>query len=242
MTYFTKLLGAASAVAITCTAMAAQAETLFWSTQAKPVEEAQAMREQVLAGFQDKVDYQPNDSGPWLTRLQAELEAGSGSIGVLGALHGDFSAMDPENLMDLDDLGVMSASDTFNDLAKLGTDGMQYIPWMQASYIMAANKDALQYLPEGADIDALTYDQLIAWAANAHEAAGRAQVRLPRRPQRAEAPLLPGLPLPVLHRWRRAHLCLARSRDRMDQVQRTVGAHKPRLDELLFHAGTAFVR
>lgn len=183
MTYFTKLLGAASAVALSCAAVAAQAETLFWSTQAKPVEEAQAMREQVLSAFDGGVDYQPNDGGPWLTRLQAELQAGSGSIGVLGALHGDFSAMDPADLVDLSDLGVTSASDTFNTLAQLGTDSLQYIPWMQASYIMAANKDALQYLPEGADINALTYDQLIAWAANAHEAAGEPKFGFPAGPK-----------------------------------------------------------
>lgn len=183
MTYFSKMLSAASCVAVTCTAFAAQAETLFWSTQAKPVEEAQAMRQQVLAGFDGKVDYQPNDSGPWLTRLLAEVQAGSGSIGALGALHGDFSAMDPNNLVDLSDLGVMSASGTFNNLAKLGTDSMQYIPWMQASYIMAANKEALQYLPEGADINALTYDQLIAWTANVHEAAGEPKFGFPAGPK-----------------------------------------------------------
>jgi multiple sugar transport system substrate-binding protein len=34
---------------------------------------------------------------------------------------------------------------------------------MQATYIRAANKDALQYLPEGADINALTWDQLGEW-------------------------------------------------------------------------------
>lgn len=162
-------------------ASAASAEVLFWSTQAKPVEEAQAMREQVLAG-QD-VDYQPNDSGPWITRLNAELEAGTGTIGVLGALHGDFSAMDPANLVDLSDMGVKSGSDTFNELAMLGTDSMQYIPWMQASYIMAANKEALQYLPEGADINALTYDQLIAWAANVHEATGEPKFGFPAGPK-----------------------------------------------------------
>jgi hypothetical protein len=32
------------------------AEPLFWSTQAKPVEESQAMRDQVLAGFEGGVD------------------------------------------------------------------------------------------------------------------------------------------------------------------------------------------
>lgn len=183
MTLFSKMLGAASGIAIACTALAAQAETLFWSTQAKPVEEAQAMREEVLGAFDGGVDYQPNDGGPWLTRLKAELQAGSGSIGVLGALHGDFSAMNPDDLVDLSDMGVMSASGTFNDLAKLGTDSMQYVPWMQASYIMAANKEALQYLPEGADIDALTYDQLIAWAANVHEGVGEPKFGFPAGPK-----------------------------------------------------------
>jgi multiple sugar transport system substrate-binding protein len=182
MTLLSKFAGAASGIAIACTAGAAQADVLFWSTQAKPVEEAQAMRQQVLAGFADSVDYQPNDAGPWITRLNAELQANSGSIGVLGALHGDFSAMDPDNLVDLDELGVSAASATFNSLAMLGTDQMQYIPWMQASYIMAANREALQYLPEGADINALTYDQLIEWAANVHEATGEAKFGFPAGP------------------------------------------------------------
>lgn len=183
MKYKLNLVTALSGLALMVSGATAQADVLFWSTQAKPIEEAQAMREQVLSGYDGAVDYQPNDGGPWLTRLKAELEAGSGSIDVLGALHGDYSAMNPDDLVDLDDLGVMSASDTFNSLSKLGTDGMQYIPWMQASYIMAANKEALQYLPEGANIDALTYDQLIEWAANAHEAAGEPKFGFPAGPK-----------------------------------------------------------
>lgn len=177
-----KLACAVSGLAMLATAGAAQADVLFWSTQAKPVEESQAMREQVLAGFAESVDYQPNDAGPWITRLNAEIAAGSGSIGLLGALHGDFSAMDPDNLVDLDDLGVTSDSDTFNNLAMLGTDSMQYIPWMQASYVMAANREALPHLPEGADINALTYDQLIEWAANVHEATGQPRFGFPAGP------------------------------------------------------------
>jgi multiple sugar transport system substrate-binding protein len=35
-------------------------------------------------------------------------------------------------------------------LGKFGTSEQKFIPWMQASYVMAANKKALQYLPEGA--------------------------------------------------------------------------------------------
>jgi multiple sugar transport system substrate-binding protein len=89
------LAGAAPGIAIACTAIAAQAEVLFWSTQAKPVEEAQALREQVLSSFAAGVYYQPKDGGPRITRRKTELQANSGAIGVLGALHGDFSAMNP---------------------------------------------------------------------------------------------------------------------------------------------------
>lgn len=45
MSFKFKLAGLTSGVAIMMSAVAAQAEVLFWSTQAKPVEEAQAMRE-----------------------------------------------------------------------------------------------------------------------------------------------------------------------------------------------------
>ena len=106
MSLRSKLVGLASGLIVAFSASFVQAEVLFWSTQAKPVEEAQAMREQVLSGFSGSVVYQPNDGGPWLTRLQAELRAGSGSISLLGALHGDFSAMNPDDLVDLNGLGV----------------------------------------------------------------------------------------------------------------------------------------
>ena len=183
MSVFSRFLGAAVGAALLCTSLTAKAEVLFWSTQAKPVQEAQAMREQVLSGFDGKVDYQPNDGGPWLTRLQAELQAGSGSIGVLGGLHGDFSAMDPDDLVDLSGLGVKSASDTFNDLSMLGTRQMQYVPWMQASYIFAANRKALEHLPAGANVDALSYDELIKWAGNVEAATGEKKFGFPAGPK-----------------------------------------------------------
>ncbi len=66
------------------------------------------------------------------------------------------------------------------DLGKFGTAEQKYLPWMQATYVMAANKKALQYLPDGADIEALTYDQLIAWCKAIAEATGGAEMRLSR--------------------------------------------------------------
>jgi len=45
--------------------LASAEDLLFWSKQGKPVEEAQAMRDKVLSGFDSPVDFQPNDGGPW---------------------------------------------------------------------------------------------------------------------------------------------------------------------------------
>lgn len=162
----------------------ASAQVLFWSTQAKPVQETQAMREQVLKGFDGQVDYQPQDGGPWLTRIQAEAQSGKGSIGVLGGLHGDFTSVE-NDLIDLSsiDLGGVKVNETFKKLGMLGTNEQKYLPWMQATYIMAANKKALEYLPEGADINALTYDQLIAWAKNLAEKTGSPKFGLPAGPK-----------------------------------------------------------
>ena len=85
------------ALAVAATMMgsgAAQAEdVLFWSKQAAPPEEAQAMRDKVLSGFEGEADFQGSDPGPWLTRIQAEIAAESGKIGVLGALHGDYTSI-----------------------------------------------------------------------------------------------------------------------------------------------------
>lgn len=162
----------------------AQAEgLLFWSTQAKPVEETQKMRDDVLAGFDQPVDYQASDEGPWITRIQAETQAGSGSIAVLGGLHGDFTSVE-DALADVStDLGAANVVPAYADLGKLGTDGQKYVPWMQATYMMAANKQALEYLPEGADLNELTYDQLIEWAKNMAEQTGGPKFGLPAGPK-----------------------------------------------------------
>ena len=188
MTRYQSVLKTATAAFILSTAAsslpAAADSLLFWSTQARPVEESQAMREQVLSGFGSEVDYQPQDPGPYITRIQAELEAGEGTIDVLGGLHGDFASVG-DGLADLSDvdLGGAKISDTFMEVATLGSGGQKYIPWMQATYVMAANKKALEYLPEGADVNALTYDQLIAWAAAMGEATGSPKFGIPAGPK-----------------------------------------------------------
>ncbi|MEM7314512.1 MAG: hypothetical protein AAF497_15300 [Planctomycetota bacterium] len=124
------LLASAAAFVITTGASApiVADELLFWSTQARPVEEAQAMRDDVLAGFGSEVDYQPQDTGPYLTRLEAEFQSGTGTIGLIGGLHGDISGLGNENLVDLSEVDVsgLGISETLLDLGSLGSEFRGY--------------------------------------------------------------------------------------------------------------------
>jgi multiple sugar transport system substrate-binding protein len=168
--------------AMGASAAAAQEPLLFWSSQATPVTEAQAMRDIVLPGFGSPVDFQPQDPGAFMTRIQAEIAAGSGQIAVIGGLHGEFASF-PDGLADLGDVLKGAGEVAYADLGKLGTGEQKYVPWMQATYIMAANKQALQYLPGGADLNTLTYDQLIAWAKALAEQTGSPKFGLPAGPK-----------------------------------------------------------
>lgn len=176
---------AGAALALSVAAGGAQAQqVLFWSTQARPVEETQKMRDEVLKGFEGAVDYQVAEDGPWLTRLQAELQAGSGTIGLLGGLHGDFSTVGA-NLVDLSavDVGGVKVNEAYKKLGMLGTGEQKYMPWMQATYLMAANKQALQYLPAGTDLNTITYDQLIEWSKTIAEKTGSPKFGFPAGPK-----------------------------------------------------------
>jgi multiple sugar transport system substrate-binding protein len=189
-------LRAALLAAAAAFAAPAAAQPLFWSTQAQPIEETQAMREQVLAGFEGGVDYQASDPAPWLTRVQAELQAGSGTIAVLGALHGDFAAM-PDGLADLSDIDAAGVLPALMELGTLETGEQKYIPWMQATYVMAANRKALEHLPDGYDINALTYDQLVEWMGVLAEATGGPKFGFPAGPEGLKHRFLQGYLLPA---------------------------------------------
>jgi multiple sugar transport system substrate-binding protein len=164
-------------------ARAADPTILFWSTQGTAVAEAQAIRDVVLKDYGKPVTFSPQDPGPYMTRIQAELKAGSGSITLVGGLHGDLASF-PDSLLDVKD-----AVDTglfpkgFINLAYLGTGNQKYVPWMQATYLMVANKQALQYLPKGADINAITYDQLAAWGKAMKAATGQPKLGFPAGPK-----------------------------------------------------------
>lgn len=162
---------------------------VFLSTQLKPVEEAEKMRKSILANFTAaKVEFVADDEGPFQDRIIAEQKAGKVTVGVIGALHGTFPVLLEANALEdltplVEKLKDRPIVKEFLTLGKLGTDKQYYIPWMQATYVLAVNKKALQYLPQGADVNALTYKQLAEWGANIHKATGQKRLGIPAGPK-----------------------------------------------------------
>ena len=231
------LLGAGAVVALS--ASAAQADVLFWSTQAKPVEETQAMRDQVLSGAGQVVDYQANDGGPFLTRLQAELQAGTGTIGAAGRaarrFRGDGCGRSGGHVRDWTRLASTPLSLNWASLAPTRSTTC---PGCRPPTSWRPTSKALEYLPEGADINALTYDQLIAWAANVQEATGEAKFGFPAGPDGLKHRFFQGYLYPS---YTNGVVRTFKSDDAVaawEEVPRTVEPHQPRLDQLLVHAGT----
>ncbi len=168
---------------------AAEGPLVFFSTQFKPVEEAEKMRQVILKDAPVKVDFIPEDAGPFNDRLIAEQKAGRVTVSLVGGLHGDFAPFVQANQMEDLSAQVTKLADRgfpgpFVELSRMGTkDKNYYVPWMQATYVLAVNKKALQYLPQGADVNALTYAQLAQWGADIQKATNQRRLGLPGGPK-----------------------------------------------------------
>ena len=173
-----RAFGAGMAVALTASlfggAVTAQDDVVILSTQLNPDAERAKFQNEIMGGYEGGFEIVPADAGVFEDTIRAEAETGQGDVSVTAALHGQLSTLGAEDLlMDLSDLAAeLDVSESFLALGKLGTDQQLYIPWMQATYIMAATADALEYLPEGADQNALTWDQVVEWGASLEEATG----------------------------------------------------------------------
>lgn len=180
-------LGAVALLALAASSARAQ-ETLFLSTQLRPVEEAQKVRQIILKGGPAGVNFIVEEPSPFTVRMNAETQAGKRTISMVGALHGELQPLVPMKALDnVDDLAAMAKERgvpvNLMELGKLGTPNLVYVPWMQATYVMAAKKSALQYLPAGADVNALTYAQLKDWAKNIQEKTGKRALGFPAGPK-----------------------------------------------------------
>jgi multiple sugar transport system substrate-binding protein len=170
----------------------------FLSTQMRPLEEATKARTLILKGAPMPVTYVPEEPPQLPIHLQAD-EQGAHTIGLVGALHGELAPL-AAMLQPIDQESALVSQrgipDDIAKLARLGTEHLMYVPWMQATYIMAANTKALQYLPKGANLNTLTYAQLGEWAENAEKATGQRVLGFPAGPTGLMARFLEGYLLP----------------------------------------------
>ena len=171
------------------------------STQLNTVTESEALRSQILNGFTAaKVEFRGEAAGPFADRIVAESKT-KGSVGVVGGLHGDFGALDLNLFEDLTPLATKLKDRgfpaEFMELGKLGTTRQIYIPWMQATYILGVNKQALQYLPSGVSVDNITYQQLTQWCKNISDQTGRKRCGLPAGPMSLLHRLIQGYMYPA---------------------------------------------
>jgi multiple sugar transport system substrate-binding protein len=79
-------------------------KVLFMSTQFNTVEESEKARA-ILEGFEGEAEYVGSDEGPMIDLLRAEGEAGTGTVSVIGALHGTFGAGKDDLVFDMPDAG-----------------------------------------------------------------------------------------------------------------------------------------
>jgi multiple sugar transport system substrate-binding protein len=165
---------------------AANHSMVFFSNQLTPVAEAEAVRNIMIRNFRaHRVQFVPAASDRiFEDRVVAEQQAGRGTIDVLGGLHGNYVSLRERNaLLPLNDVARRLARAgiprSFMNLGRLGTRNQQYIPWMQATYVLVANTRALPLLPRGANRNRLSYAQLLQWARNIRQRFGVGRVGFP---------------------------------------------------------------
>jgi len=171
------------------------------STQLRPITEAQKMRNVILKDFPRDVDYVTGLLQQVEARLQAEQADSRQVVDVVGALHGELQTLRAlDAFTPLDDFAAKMTErgipDRLMELGKLGTGRQLYMPWMQSSYLMVANKAALPFLPAGANINALSYQDLAAWAAAIQKSTGKPPLGFPAGPHGLMHRFLEGYLLP----------------------------------------------
>jgi multiple sugar transport system substrate-binding protein len=181
------LIGAAGFVLILCDALVANADpVLFLSTQLTPIPEARMMRQVILKGFTRPVDFEPYDR-PVYNAQVLDIAANPKGAVVLGGVQEDFIRLYRAGvLQNVNAIWSRLPSQfvpQFSGRAVFSAGGMYFIPWMQATYLMAASKRALKYLPSGTDLNRLSYDDLREWAANMNQATGKGMLGFPVGPK-----------------------------------------------------------
>jgi multiple sugar transport system substrate-binding protein len=150
------------------------------------ISEQEGIRRYLFRGFRGDVEsiFVPITAPTlFVDRVRAEARAGGkGNLDLLIGLHGAMVTLQNDNLIrPINDVArqVKNLPPALVQLGKLGTRNQFYLPQSQATYVMVANRDVLRYMPRGADMNALTYGQVYAWARAIRRATGQNRFGLP---------------------------------------------------------------
>lgn len=158
----------------------------LWSD---PVEQ-QFIREEVLPEFEEatgiKVELEVIDNIDKV--MMSQKESGKWTSDVLMTHSGTMpSYIENEFVKPLDELiGELDITvlEAFNQSTKLNGK-TYYIPVSADVYLLVANNKALDYIPDGATIETLTWDQYKDWAVAMAKGEGEAKVTIPAEPIKA---------------------------------------------------------
>src|SRR4030067_626490 len=131
-------------------------EIVFTSNQFTPVEEQGWARHTLRAAFAREtgvnVRFVTENEGPYVDRLLAEAKAGRGTIDVTGTLHGIFPVFLANSVVgdmaetqrQLDARRDRTFFKDFLAAAKMES-ATALVPWMAATYLIVAHKDAMRF-------------------------------------------------------------------------------------------------
>lgn len=168
------------------TPVGADTAVTIYSTQFTPVDEASTFRNVILGHSPASTSFiGASDSSTFFTQVESQVKAHKVQFNVLAGLQSDFEPLAADGMLQdvtplLNKLKKRGFPQGFINLSKLGSKNKHYfIPWITATYVLAVNRRALPYLPKGAKVNKLTYDQLVAWGQNIKRKTGRAMIGLP---------------------------------------------------------------
>ena len=183
------IIGLAFSLLITATVLAYGQTLSVASRVFSPPDEQKFIREQIIPLFEQenpgvKVDFEILSDQEQLDKLTAQKQAGKTTIDVLLTYVSNFSNLVKAGVVaDLSaDMAKIAPNRTLSaGFLKQGNfDGKQYfIPFTGDDYALVINRKALPYLPAGASLNTLTYDQLVAWAKNIYDKTGNKMFAIP---------------------------------------------------------------
>ncbi|MDK2885080.1 MAG: multiple sugar transport system substrate-binding protein [Pseudothermotoga sp.] len=171
------------------------AKVNFGSTQMTPAAEREFMIRK-LGEFSKAsgvdVEFLNFEYTDLLSRLEAEQKAGKPVLNLVADLQSGLYTMGANGLL-ADLSGVLLSGktfvQTFEKYTYVGKEKV-FIPWLQATYAMAINKKAFEYLPKGLTMEDVTnatekwtYDALLQWAKNMQEKTRQPQLGFPLGPK-----------------------------------------------------------